>query len=437
MLVEGLDVPAIDAVFLTQPTASAVRLGQMIGRGARLAPGKSRFYVVEFADSVRRHAERIFHARELLPAWGGPAAGRGGGRPPRHDEPRDAPQFEQLEVPSVGRLSFVRDQTFGVEIELTERSGVPPRGPSWQKTGQDLLACLAGGGVRDVHPEPLAYGKAPDAGRWYVTYDASAGWEVVSPVLANAEGFAELGQACDALSAFLAGRPEVVVNHRTGLHLTLGTRLNTAERLCGFLRRLQRLEPGLYTLTAPSRLYAFDGRHYDRGRRNRYCAPVREAEAGVHLRDPRAFRRAWGDRYHSVNVTHAYDDVQRLEVRLHAGTTEFGKIAPWVSLWMQVFNRARYAWSGPAAPGPVFPGGDRLLTPAEARREDLFELLRAEGIPLGPDLEGCLRRRRAALRGAWGKVLPLRVASWELAGWYAEGGQALGPPGRYAAAPAF
>src|SRR5262249_15749798 len=79
-------------------------------------------------------------------------------------------------------------------------------------------------------------------------------------------------------------------------------------------------------------------------------------------------------------------------------------------LWMHVFNRARYAWAGPAAPGPVLRGGNRLLTRSEAQGEDLFGLLLAEGIYLGADLERLLRQRRAGGRDAWRKGRPRRGA---------------------------
>jgi hypothetical protein len=87
---------------------------------------------------------------------------------------------------------------------------------------------------------------------------------------------------------------------------------------------------------------------------------------------------------------------------------------------MSIFSHARYAWSGPGAAGPVFPGGDRHLEPPDADREDLFVLLAREGIRLGDDLEKLLRTRRQELREAWRAALPRRVESWARAGWYAD-----------------
>jgi superfamily II DNA or RNA helicase len=71
MLTEGIDIPAIDTILLARPTESEARLMQMIGRGARLAPGKKSFYVVEFNDTVRRHADQLFHAQDLFQGTAG------------------------------------------------------------------------------------------------------------------------------------------------------------------------------------------------------------------------------------------------------------------------------------------------------------------------------------------------------------------------------
>jgi hypothetical protein len=70
--------------------------------------------------------------------------------------------------------------------------------------------------------------------------------------------------------------------------------------------------------------------------------------------------------------------------------------------------------------------------PGGAAREDIVGLLTAEGLPVTPELASTLRARRAELREPWRKVLPLRVASWERAGWYE--GLSADAPGEVAAA---
>ncbi len=339
----------------------------------------------------------------------------------RHSEP-EHPKFENVYLSDVGNIPYVIDQTFGVEIEITTRSGVPEMNEEWRKTGTEIAKCLAQFATSPVCPGALNYHENCDHSRWVVERDCSAGWEVVSPILQNAEGFLELQRICDGLTEFVSNS-NLHINYRTGLHVTLGTRLNTDERLRGFMKRIQRLEPGLFTLVSPSRLYGFDGYDYDTDVWNEYCMPIRESITDVENLRIDEFVDEEDTRYHSVNLTHAYKDVQKLEIRMHSGTTEFQKIAPWISLWMQIFNRSRYAWEGNGYDGDVFNEPDKELDQDEAQREDIFHLLEAEGIYLNADMLRLLTNRRTQLRKSWEKVIPKRVSSWARAGWYATSAQ--------------
>lgn len=262
--------------------------------------------------------------------------------------------------------------------------------------------------------------RAADPTRWIVKRDSSAGWEVVSPVLRDAEGFLELQRACDGLTELVAGSPNLLrLDHRCGLHLTLATKLDTDERLRGLLKRVQRLEPALFTLTSPSRLYPFCQlqRRYSKREGNPYCRPVRRLR-NVDRLGLTEFMQNDRNRYYTVNLTRQDPGVQLLEVRMHGGTTEFRKMALWTSLWMQIFNRSRYEWSGRGRCGPIFRLRDRPVGPRTASRVDIIKVLGAEGIPLTPEFVRLLRERRRELREPWGRLLPARVASWDRAGWY-------------------
>ena len=419
--VEGENVPEIDSVFIARPTTSQVMLQQMIGRGSRLTAEKSEFWIIEFSDEIRNRAEEFFHASDLIDdknatdtSWQRKPVG-----PRRHAEPREV-HLESLTLPDVGELVFVPNQTFGVEIELTSPNGIPDwSSPEWRTGAHTLLACLRTHAHAPVATRPMGYHESCDPTRWVVEHDRSAGWEVVSPILENKAGFEELQRVCSGLDALVRTDDRFHLNYRTGLHVTLATRLDSDERLQGFVKRLQRLEPGLMTLVAPSRFCEFDGTSYHLTERNGYCRPMRETIhdiAGLRLQD---FALA-NDRYYTVNLAHAYDDIQKLEVRIHSGTTEFRKIAAWISLWMLIFNTSRYQWSGLGVCGPVFPGGDQLLPPSDVDSEDIFALLQNERIFLGAEFAATLRKRRSELRSAWKKVLPQRVASWTAAGWYDE-----------------
>lgn len=130
------------------------------------------------------------------------------------------------------------------------------------------------------------------------------------------------------------------------------------------------------------------------------------------------FVRIKQNRYRTVNLTRTVESIQKLEVRMHGGTTDFNKIALWISLWMQLFNRSRYVWPGRGRSGPVFRGGNRPVTPWEAHREDIVGLLEDEDIHLAPGFVQLLRARRDQLRASWFNALPLRAQSWANYGWY-------------------
>jgi superfamily II DNA or RNA helicase len=52
---EGFDLPAISCVALVRPTKSRALYTQMVGRGTRLAPGKTDCLVLDFTGNTRRH----------------------------------------------------------------------------------------------------------------------------------------------------------------------------------------------------------------------------------------------------------------------------------------------------------------------------------------------------------------------------------------------
>lgn len=419
MLTVGYDDPAIDSVFLVRPTRSPRLLKQMIGRGARKAPGKDSFSVVEFTDNLQRLQDAPAHAWRIVSATSRPRGAKAPMAPQQHEEPRDAPRFENFAIPGYGEIPIALGQTFGAEIELTAPIGVPHKNAEWTRTANEILDRLADAAEYPVHHKPLSYAERL-ARKWHVKYDNTAGWEVVSPILRDAEGFWELQRVCRALNRLLAEKPDrLKVNHRTGLHITLATRLNDNKRIRGFVRRVQRLEPGLFTLVAPSRLYPwlrYLGRYSTR-EGNWYCRPLRKLGSADRLQMTE-FMRDHDNRYYTVNLTRARDDIQLLEVRMHSGTCKFQRIALWLSLWMQIFNRSRYEWPGLGRCGTVFARKSEYLHAKQIRREDIIALLDAEGIPLAPDFQRMLRDRRRELRHCWEEIIPLRVACWSAAGWY-------------------
>ena len=336
----------------------------------------------------------------------------------RHDDPTDVPTFENLDLPGLEGVNYARGQTFGVEIELGSRAYCHEFGhPEWARTANQIISCLRSSAKLPVYDKPLNYHQNDDATTWRVCFDRSCGWEIVSPILVNEGGFAELARVAQAVTNLVRQSSDLCIDPSTGLHVTLATRLDTPERRSGFAGRLTRLEPGLFTLVAPSRLYELDyDREYNNRRRNGYCPPLRELK---HL-PGEAVGSEWSDtsRYQSVNLLRMNDPVQLLEIRMHQGTTDYRKIILWISLWMQIFNRSRYDWCGKPEFGRVFPRGNSRVSFSQVDNEDIFRLLKREGILLPASFERLLWERRRELRQAWAYAVPNRVDCWDAAGWY-------------------
>ncbi|WP_404308163.1 helicase-related protein [Neorhodopirellula lusitana] len=417
MLTSGFDVPEIDAIFLTRPTASLTLLAQMVGRGARKSLGKDSFTIVEFTDSVTRLGSQLFHAKEYTQGVAPTSATMPSGCRVQHDEPEDVPRFEVLQLPGLAGVPFACDQTFGVEIEIGASPRPRSRNRDWRVGAQKIIECLKHSASLPVCQRPLGYHENSEHCSWRVCYDSSCGWEVVSPILVNRDGFDELARVSQDLDRFLDQSPTMRINHQTGLHITLATRLNTKKRRRGFAARLTRLENGLYTLVAPSRLYHWDGPYtYNNRRRNEYCEPYRDHGYLEEL--PSLLSSGSLSRYHSVNLDRIDNEIQLLEVRMHQGTTDYRKIIPWIALWMQIFNHSRYQWQGEYEFGRVLPGGNTAIGLWRVGTEDIFQLLEREKIFLPQPLRQLLRKRRRKLRGSWKHAVPNRVARWEAGGWY-------------------
>jgi hypothetical protein len=388
----------------------------MVGRGARKAPGKNTVRVVDFADNITRFGDGVVRAADVYPGYAGTSKPRQYTPPPRPSEPPEFPRFVNDDIPGFGRIPIALGQTFGAEIELTSAKGVPKLGPAWREIGLKLLDRLTEGVALPLHPEPDDEGSET---AWRAVYDGSAGWEAVSPILVDAAGLDERRQACGAITELVEENDDLRVNRRTGLHATPATRRDADEKVRGFARRVQRIEPGLFTPVAPSRLYRRDpaARGFSRRAGNRYCLPPRGIGDPDRL-DLDDFVDDRENRSRAVNLTKSPDDVRLVGVRMHGGTHELEKIALWLSLWMQLFNAARHRWAGPAKPGLVFPGRNARIALADAHGEDIVALLKGEGIPLTPEFVRLLRDRRTQLRPAWERVVPNRVGRWAAAGWY-------------------
>lgn len=117
---EGYDDPTLPAIMLARPTKSQTLYIQMAGRGTRLAPGKERMTLLDFAYNTSRHSivqlPHLFGFDDLEPR-------RLGRRTFLDEEPAE----HLWDIPSI--LALVREAT---EVDATRP---PPRaGLHWVKT---------------------------------------------------------------------------------------------------------------------------------------------------------------------------------------------------------------------------------------------------------------------------------------------------------------
>lgn len=65
IFVEGVDVPDIKTIILARPTTSPIRFMQMVGRGSRIVPGKTFFYLVDIHDQLGQYEDRLAGVGDL------------------------------------------------------------------------------------------------------------------------------------------------------------------------------------------------------------------------------------------------------------------------------------------------------------------------------------------------------------------------------------
>ena len=439
-LTHGIDVPDARTVLLTRPTASDILFAQMVGRASRRAPGKDSFYIVEFTDNILRHGEHLYSGKHFYSGAGFDAvvaaqndrvATGPGDRPAVRKRHGRSPQGLPTWIPGdasheeLRGLWFRQNQTFGIELELTRdgfSSDMSER--RWKTHADDLVKRLVARLGSRVAPEPIAHYESAsdnkDYSLWHVERDDSAGWEVTSPILQNAEGFAEVVEACHAIEDAVE-HAGFSVNWKTGFHLHLGWRTDEEGGGIGLeqTRRLVQLasvfEPALGTLVAPSRISEFNdqGDRYNHAAPNRFCTPVSSVFKGDALRAATSMdglRDLADDRYVVLNLL-PLSTIGTVEVRMHNGTADAGKILLWTSLWQQLLWAAEH---GPAVPhvadrDVIVPDGDivdlarRFLPdPRQPQQQLLLERLHRRRRQIleswmgHPDLRGWAR-----FAGAW------------------------------------
>ncbi|MEO0075009.1 MAG: amidoligase family protein [candidate division WOR-3 bacterium] len=252
-------------------------------------------------------------------------------------------------VPSIPEeiqgLWYRKNQTFGIEFEITTRGFIDIEDISedkWHDKAETLRKALNESlGDRVADKSFFEYhNEKRDFRHWNVEKDSSCGWEIITPILQNQQGFEEVVAACNVIQD-IVNKTDFTVNFKTGTHIHIGWLGSSVEEIIRAIKLAKIFEPALGTLVSPSRLIEFNGRTYDINSPNEYCQPISYLFPETKLSEVNNMNDIWNltkdheDRYVSFNIK-PLDNLHTVEVRLHNGTYESRKILTWLSLWMQI-----------------------------------------------------------------------------------------------------
>lgn len=182
MLTTGLDVADVDCLILARPTKSAALFKQILGRGQRLAPGKTDCLVIDLVGAFAEFGTDMDHLRVAVP-------GKGGGEAPMKECPgcekwchaslRYCPhcgaEFEITPAveAALGRLERVRFEREEPEPEIYEVERVEYRPHTSRQNGRKLMRVVYGCGYGYEFSEWICL---PDYYDGYAVEKARAWW---------------------------------------------------------------------------------------------------------------------------------------------------------------------------------------------------------------------------------------------------------------------
>ncbi len=212
-----------------------------------------------------------------------------------------------------GRFSILPIYPFGIEFEGFQiptgvlsrelaQAGLPTEVQNYNHRTQPIFKLVTDGSIQGVNP-----------------------FELVTPKLFGAEGFAKLDALCGVINR-LGGR----VNRSCGLHVHIDAwnfDLPAVKRLVKVIHKIE--EPVLYYLVPVSR------------RDNHYCQPLTpEIVADVaRMRSLNSLNRIQ-ERYFSFNLN-AWSRYRTFEFRKHAGTFNAQKVTAWVIFLLMLMSAVK------------------------------------------------------------------------------------------------
>lgn len=231
---------------------------------------------------------------------------------------------------------FNENRSFGVEIEF--------KGDKWSVFNE----------LKNIGIDVVMIGYSHEVmSAWKLTTDASAEWELVSPILKGRDGLEQLEKVCKAFA-----KTNAKVDKSCGFHVhhdvndyTLGdfkslfaTYLKVEVVLDSFMPESRRLNNNRYckSLSALSRVNGY----YSSTDMNDLTAPttadkVKMLEAIKRAQSVKAFDSAVGvTRYSKINYQ-SYMKYGTVEFRQHSATLEYAKMYNWILLTQHMVNLAQ------------------------------------------------------------------------------------------------
>ena len=161
VLTEGFDCPAVEAVVLARPTKSLGLFTQMVGRGVRPFPGKSRLVLIDVVDATTKH--KVITVAEMVGLRKAPANGAS----------ISAAMTGEWQARRSGAVEMLTGAGFTIERVDDVVAGIEAAGPmprfDWKEVRQeldDLEASVANGTTRPERwwGDPISEGQAKALG---------------------------------------------------------------------------------------------------------------------------------------------------------------------------------------------------------------------------------------------------------------------------------
>lgn len=250
-----------------------------------------------------------------------------------------------MPTPNQHPTKLWQGRRFGIEMEVMKQ-----RSDGSRLTGTTLNRALSRAGLsHEVVGEGDYYNTSSTrSGRvWEVKYDASAGYEVVSPALVL-DGDGECDELRNGCEAVMAERPKIT--QQCGLHVHVDVSDFNWKEVQKLLALWSRYEPFFFSLVPQSRknnIYCQEmrGQTWAEAHRNDMISfSAKPALTATNRRDFERSCRSLG-KYRTLRMN-MWALNGRVEFRMHSGTVDYKKIKQWLRLVLSLVGRVKTSSMG-------------------------------------------------------------------------------------------